>query len=117
MAASYMDRGNHKSALSKLQVCYKKAPDDIEALDLLADCFVGLGQNDKSVAVLKELAKVCHRIGEKEVRNQTLERILKIAPDDALARQALEKYQNEDTKAEEAERKRQNTISNISAGG
>ncbi|NRD50383.1 MULTISPECIES: lipopolysaccharide assembly protein LapB, partial [Corallococcus] len=58
LAASYLQRGDQKRALAKLQVCFKADGRDVETLTLLAQAFQGLGQISKTVSVYKELAKI-----------------------------------------------------------
>ncbi|WP_342375739.1 tetratricopeptide repeat protein [Myxococcus stipitatus] len=58
LATSYLQRGDQKRALAKLQVCFKADGRDVETLSLLAQAFQGLGQTSKTVSVYKELAKI-----------------------------------------------------------
>jgi tetratricopeptide (TPR) repeat protein len=58
LAVSYLQRGDQKRALAKLQVCFKADGRDVETLMLLAQAFQGLGQTSKTVSVYKELAKI-----------------------------------------------------------
>ncbi|MCP3144007.1 type IV pili formation protein SgmX [Pyxidicoccus xibeiensis] len=58
LATSYLQRGDQKRALAKLQVCFKADGRDVETLTLLAQAFQGLGQTSKTVSVYKELAKI-----------------------------------------------------------
>jgi tetratricopeptide (TPR) repeat protein len=58
LAISYLQRGDQKRALAKLQVCFKADGRDVETLTLLAQAFQGLGQTSKTVSVYKELAKI-----------------------------------------------------------
>ncbi len=57
LAQLYLDRGDQKRALAKLQICFKADSRDIETLNLLASAFRGLGQTSKTLSVLKELAR------------------------------------------------------------
>ena len=43
LAAVYLQRGDQKRALAKLQVCFKADPRDVETLKLLAQAFQGAG--------------------------------------------------------------------------
>ncbi|NVJ17839.1 tetratricopeptide repeat protein [Myxococcus sp. AM010] len=58
LATSYLQRGDQKRALAKLQVCFKADGRDVETLTLLAQAFQGLGQTSKTISVYKELAKI-----------------------------------------------------------
>ncbi|MCI0572788.1 MAG: tetratricopeptide repeat protein, partial [Myxococcaceae bacterium] len=64
LALSYLQRGDQKRALARLQVCFKADPRDVETLQLLAQAFQGLGQVAKTVSVYKELAKVYQDRGQ-----------------------------------------------------
>ena len=80
LADLYLDRGDPRRALAKLQICFKADPQDTETLNLLADAFVDLGEADKAVAVLKELAQIYESLGYEDYRNQVYDRIAEIDP-------------------------------------
>jgi pilus assembly protein FimV len=80
LADLYLDRGDPKRALAKLQICFKSDPQDTETLNLLADAFVDLGEREKAVAVLKELAQIYDSLGYEDYRNQVYDRIAEIDP-------------------------------------
>ncbi len=80
LADLYLDRGDPRRALAKLQICFKADPQDTETLNLLADAFVDLGESDKAVAVLKELAQIYESLGYEDYRNQVYDRIAEIDP-------------------------------------
>lgn len=82
LADLYLDRGDPKRALAKLQICFKADPQDTETLNLLADAFVDLGEREKAVAVLKELAQIYESLGYDEYRNQVYDRIAEIDPEE-----------------------------------
>jgi pilus assembly protein FimV len=79
-ASLYLDRGKHKQALAKLQVCFVKNPRDLRTLELLAHAFQGLGQPDKAVSVYKEMSLLL--VGPKNdlKRKEILETILALDP-------------------------------------
>src|SRR5207245_10057912 len=58
LAQGFLQKGDQKRALAKLQICFKADPKDLETLTLLAQAFQGLGQTSKTISVYKELAKV-----------------------------------------------------------
>lgn len=89
LAKVYLDRGDTKRALAKLQVCFKAEPRDLETLTHLAETFRALGQLPKSVSVWKELAKIYREKGLHKEHDRTWERVLEVMPDDADAREAL----------------------------
>jgi tetratricopeptide (TPR) repeat protein len=89
LAAAYLDRGEAKHSLAKLQACFNADPKNLETLQLLARAFEQLGQTQKTVSVLKELARL-H--GSEERRNEqgsVLRRILTLDPSDSDARREL----------------------------
>lgn len=89
LAAAYLDRGEAKNSLAKLQACFNADPKNLETLQLLARAFEQLGQTQKTVSVLKELARL-H--GSEERRNEqssVLRRILTLDPSDTDARREL----------------------------
>jgi tetratricopeptide (TPR) repeat protein len=89
LALLYLERNDGKRALSKLQVCFKANPKDVETLDLLSQAFANLGQNAKTVSVLREILRIHAESGDKAARALIAKRILEIDPQDAEARQAL----------------------------
>ncbi|WP_426754235.1 tetratricopeptide repeat protein [Myxococcus sp. Y35] len=92
LATSYLQRGDQKRALAKLQVCFKADGRDVETLTLLAQAFQGLGQTSKTISVYKELAKIHQergRLTEAEAVWTQIE-VLDPADPDLLARRAPE---------------------------
>jgi pilus assembly protein FimV len=83
-ALRYMERQNPKAALAKLQACFNVDSKDVETLQLLASAFAELGQNAKTITVLKELAKVQEERRQMGERAATLQRIRSLDPTDAL---------------------------------
>ena len=81
LADLYLDRGDPRRALAKLQICFKADPRDTETLNLLADAFVDLGEHEKAIAVLKELAQIYDSLGYEEYRNQVYDRISELDPE------------------------------------
>ncbi|MCB9592830.1 MAG: tetratricopeptide repeat protein [Sandaracinaceae bacterium] len=92
LAHIYLERGDPKRALSKLQLCFKADPKDIATLELLAEAFHQLGQLPKTISVYKEVARIHHEANRAEERATTLRRILELDPGDREARQALAQY-------------------------
>ena len=79
-AVRYMERGNPKAALAKLQACFNADAKDGETLQLLANSFAELGQTTKTVTVLRELAKVQEERRQMVERAATLQRIRALDP-------------------------------------
>lgn len=88
----YLERGDPKRALSKLQLCFKSDPKDIATLELLAEAFHQLGQLPKTISVYKEVARIHHEANRAEERATILRKILELDPGDREARQALAQY-------------------------
>ncbi|MEM9192604.1 MAG: tetratricopeptide repeat protein [Myxococcota bacterium] len=92
LATRYLDVNDPKRALSKLQLCFKANPRDIDTLELLARAFHLLGQLPKTISVYKEIARIHQEAGRDEERAVILSRILELDPNDADARQNLAGY-------------------------
>ncbi|HOX45739.1 MAG TPA: tetratricopeptide repeat protein [Myxococcota bacterium] len=89
LAGIYLQRGDTKRALGKLQVCFKAEPRDLDTLSMLAMAFQELNQLSKTISVYKEMAKIYQDMGAVEEMQQTYRRVLEVSPDDPEARQAL----------------------------
>lgn len=89
LAASYVAQEEPQRALPKLKVAFEAAPRDLEVLGLLAETFNQLGQVHKSVAVLKEMARIYDHNGLIHERDECNTKILMLDPNDASAREAL----------------------------
>ena len=89
LANIYLQRGDTKRALGKLQVCFKSDPRDLETLGMLAMAFQELNQLSKTVSVYKEMAKIYQEQGAVAEMEQVYRRVQEIAPDDPEANQVL----------------------------
>ena len=89
LANIYLQRGDTKRALGKLQICFKSDPRDLETLSMLAMAFQELNQLSKTVSVYKEMAKIYQEQGAVGEMQQVYRRVLEIAPDDPEANQVL----------------------------
>lgn len=92
LAQLYLDRNDPKRALSKLQLCFKADPKDIDTLQLLAEAFNLLRQLPKTISVYKEVARIHQEAGRHEERARVLQKILELDPGDREARQGLAGY-------------------------
>ena len=90
LANIYLQRGDTKRALVKLQICFKEEPQDLETLTMLGLAFQELGQPQKTISVYKEMAKLHQEHGNAEEMRQVFRRILELCPDDPEACQALQ---------------------------
>ena len=88
LAEAYIAKGNPRLALPKLQACLNAAPGEPRTLSLLARALEQLGQIDKAVSVLKELARLCHELGRGGERDAAIGHALALMPADPEA-QAL----------------------------
>ena len=89
LAAYYLERDDARRALPKLQTAYKSNAKDVQTLELLASAFRGLGQIQKTLSVLKEVARLHGDGGRARERNEVYQRVLELAPTDQEARDAL----------------------------
>jgi tetratricopeptide (TPR) repeat protein len=89
LAKLYIDKGDPRRALPKLQVCFKADPRDTDVLALLAKAFEALDQRAKSVSVLKELARILGENGDRNGRDDVYRKILMLTPGDPDAEAAL----------------------------
>src|SRR5687767_4727343 len=83
LAQGFLQKGDQKRALAKLQVCFKADPRDVETLNLLAQAFQGLGQTSKTISVYKELAKIYAEKSRSDDESQIWSRIRQLDPTDA----------------------------------
>ncbi len=89
LANIYLQKGDAKRALSKLQACFKADPTDIDTLSMLALAFKELHQPVKTISVYKEMIKIYQERGQQKEIGSTYQRILALSPDDPEALQAL----------------------------
>src|SRR6266478_6022277 len=89
LAEHFLSRGDSKRALSKLQICFKANPRDLNTLQMLAKAFQDLGQTSKTVSVLKELARVHADAGRADEAHGAYAQAAELAPDDPEVKAAL----------------------------
>ncbi len=85
LAYKYLEQGDAKHALAKLQICFRANPKDIEVLELLGEAFRVLGQNAKSVSVYKQISRLHADAGRQSQQSSVLAKILELDPNDAEA--------------------------------
>lgn len=83
------DRENGLQALAKLQIAFQADPKDLDTLGLLAHAFTCIGQEQKSLEVYKEMARLARDQKRTDLYTQLLEHLRSVAPDDDQVR-ALE---------------------------
>ncbi len=93
LGSIYMQRGDAKSALAKLQVCFRLTPRDLEVLNLIAGAFLALDQTTKSVSVYKEMARIYESNNDDARARSYWERVLEFSPGDDDAELALGRRQ------------------------
>lgn len=91
LAEAYLDEGDQKRALARLQLCFKADPRDTETLMLLARAFLGLGQEEKAISVYREVAAIHETSNRPEAQLAAMEEILKHSPQDELALEVVER--------------------------
>lgn len=89
LAAIYLDSGEAKLALTKLQPCFNADPRDVETLRLLARAFEQLGQVQKTLSVLKEVARLYGEQQKIAEQGSVLRKIVALDPDDSAAKRDL----------------------------
>src|SRR5262249_25097080 len=88
-AELYPGRGTREDGLqapAKLQVCFQADPKDLDTLGLLGQAFTSIGQEDKSIEVYKEMARVAREQGRVDVYDGLLDHLRSVAPDDDQVR-------------------------------
>jgi pilus assembly protein FimV len=89
LASIYLERGDAKHSLAKLQVCFNADPKNLDTLQLLAKAFEQLGQTQKTISVLKEVSRLHANEARRTEQGSVLRRILALDPADADARREL----------------------------
>lgn len=75
LARVYIDLGDPRRALMKLNGLLRKNPQDEDGIELLAETFMGLGKPEKALSALEELARALREKGP-EAKSETI-RILR----------------------------------------
>ena len=94
VAAGYIERGNARFALAKLQPCFAADPRDLETLQLLARAFEQLGQVAKTLSVTKEMGRLHRDLGHKAESIAAFQRALALDPSDEEARAECARVQS-----------------------
>ena len=75
LATLYLRRNDPKRALAKLQICFRINPRDIATLDCLSDAFLALGESEKAVSVLEEIANIYSEANKQDEADKIRRRI------------------------------------------
>jgi tetratricopeptide (TPR) repeat protein len=89
LASMYLERGDAKHSLAKLQICFNADPRNLDTLQLLSRAFEQLGQTQKTISVLKEIGRLHASESRRTEHGSVLRRILVLDPSDAEARREL----------------------------
>jgi tetratricopeptide (TPR) repeat protein len=92
-------RDNGLLALAKLQVCFQADPKNMDTLALLAQAFTAIGQEEKSLEVYKEMARIALEQREGDLYNQLLVHLRTVAPGDPQVREFRTLHPTEDASA------------------
>jgi tetratricopeptide (TPR) repeat protein len=85
IAATYIDNGKPKRALSRLQKAFRADPGHVTTLDLMARAFVALDQPKKAARVYGEKAQRQNKLGDRSGAEATYTRVLELRPGDPAA--------------------------------
>jgi tetratricopeptide (TPR) repeat protein len=88
-AELFLQRGTREDglqALAKLQICFQADPRDLDTLALLAQAFTVIGQENKSIEVYKEMARIAREHGRADMFEQLLAHLRAVAPHDEQVR-------------------------------
>jgi tetratricopeptide (TPR) repeat protein len=96
LVSTYLNRSDPHKAMPHLQAAFKIRPGNVEVLELLARTFELMGQGQKAVTVLREIAHIHGRNRLVDERDDVLSRILSLDPTDQSARQALGQTMEDD---------------------
>ncbi|MCP4503153.1 MAG: tetratricopeptide repeat protein [Deltaproteobacteria bacterium] len=89
VAKIYLQRGDYKIALGKLQICFKADPRNLETLQFIGQAFSAMDQLPKAVSVFKEIARIHDQSSNTSEARTWWEKILGMSPGHAEAMQAL----------------------------
>ena len=111
LASIYIEKNDARRALAKLQVCFRANPKEVETLNLLSRAFEDLGQTQKAVSVLKELAEVHGSSGNQAARQTALRKIAILDP--ATAAEATALGHSQAAAASPAQRDSNSTVTGV----
>lgn len=76
-------------AIPRIQRLLERDPHDADALELLIEALVSMGEKGRAVSILRELAAGYREDGHRQHEERVLRRIIALDPDDAAARESL----------------------------
>lgn len=89
LVSVYLERGENRRALAKIQLCTRQDPRDTDTLELLTQTFVALEQSEKACQVLREKARIHTQHEQMDEARDCWRRLLEINPNDQKARDKL----------------------------
>ena len=85
----YLQQNRAKRALVRIQAAFKADPRNEDTVEILVSALDALGERDRAVQVLRELANNYTNEGSKQAADATYRRLLQYVPDDEEAMTAL----------------------------
>lgn len=76
-------------AIPRIQRMLERNPHDADALELLIEALLAMGEKGRAIAILRELAVGYREDGHRDLEARVLRRILELDPDDQAANAAL----------------------------
>jgi len=110
LARIHLNRRDTKRALAKLQICFKKKPNDTLTLELLAEAFEQLGKVPKAISVYKEAARLHREEGFPEEQIRVLQKVLDLNPNDPDAQSELASFRRVSQTQLSSDRPEQNSV-------
>lgn len=89
LSRHYLQAGDAKAALGKLQICFKTDARNLDTLELIAQAFLDMQQVQKTVSVYKEMARIQQANGQPLQAQSWWQKVLAIVPNDPDAMQGL----------------------------
>ncbi len=89
LAELYLQAGDPRRALAKLQICFKADSSDETTLRLLGEAFLSMNQIPKAKSVFKELARIYAYQGFPDKQREIFERVHRMDPTDPDALELL----------------------------
>jgi tetratricopeptide (TPR) repeat protein len=89
LARRHLTRGDPRKALANLQLCFKVNPRNVATMELLAEVFTGLGQQDKVLAVYHDILSIHQEQKNRAAAIKTARAILELDKDSEPATAAL----------------------------
>ena len=86
LANIYIQIGEHKKALARLQTAFRMDEQDLEVLELLSNLFAATGEKRKAIQALKSMAEIHQEAYALDKVHAVYKRVLELDPGDVDAR-------------------------------